>query len=228
MHKYELIREAIAAMAAEAGPGVRLPTEKEMARRFNASTMTVRRALQMLTENGLLRGVPGRGTFVARSRVTKVARASASFTEALRASGRRASSRLVSATLRPPIDDAEGDFFAVGEGGFVVEVRRVRLGDGIPIGFESAVLNAAIVPGILGCDLTGSLYELIEQQYQLQIERTGIVVSARLPEGHEAELLEVEPAEPCLQTVVTAQVSGGQNLERTVALYRGDMYELAI
>ncbi|WP_167147790.1 GntR family transcriptional regulator [Actinomyces sp. ZJ308] len=228
MHKYELIREAISEMAVEAGPGVQLPTEKELARRFGASTMTVRRALQILTESGQLYGVPGKGTFVARSRVTKMARLSTSFTEALQASGRQAGSRLVSASLRPPVDEVEREFFDINESGFVAEVRRVRLGDGVPIGFEVAVLNAAILPQILGCDLTGSLYELIERHYELEIERTGIVVSSRLPSASEAELLEVAPAAPCLQTIVTAQVSGGQNLERTVALYRGDMYELAI
>ena len=228
MHKYQRIREAIEVMVDEAGPGARLPTEKELARRFDASTMTVRRALQVLAEAGQLYGVPGKGIFVARSRVTKVACVSTSFTEALRASGCRASSRLISAALRPPLDEAERDFFAVGEGGFVVEVRRVRLGDGVPIGFEVAALNAAILPRILGCDLTGSLYELIEHRYHLEIERTGIVVSSRLPDGGEAKLLEVATTEPCLQTIVTAQVAGGQNLERTVALYRGDMYELAI
>ena len=83
MHKYERIREAISAMAAEAGPGAQIPPEKELAQRFGASTMTVRRALQILTESGLLHGVPGKGTFVARPRVTKMTRVSNSFTEAL-------------------------------------------------------------------------------------------------------------------------------------------------
>ena len=194
MHKYERIREAISAMAAEAGPGAQIPPEKELAQRFGASTMTVRRALQILTESGLLHGVPGKGTFVARPRVTKMTRVSNSFTEALQASGRRAGSRLISATLRPPVDEAERAFFDVGE----------------------------------GHDLTGSLYELIEQRYHLEIERTGIIVSARLPTESEAKLLEVARTAPCLQTVVTSRVAGGPNLERTVALYRGDMYELAL
>lgn len=228
MHKYERIREAISAMAAEAGPGAQIPPEKELAQRFGASTMTVRRALQILTESGLLHGVPGKGTFVARPRVTKMTRVSNSFTEALQASGRRAGSRLISATLRPPVDEAERAFFDVGEGGFVVEVRRVCLGDDVAIGFETAVLNAAALPQILGHDLTGSLYELIEQRYHLEIERTGIIVSARLPTESEARLLEVARTAPCLQTVVTSRVAGGPNLERTVALYRGDMYELAL
>jgi UTRA domain len=104
----------------------------------------------------------------------------------------------------------------------------VRLGDDVAIGFETAVLNAAALPQLLGHDLTGSLYELIERRYHLEIERTGIIVSARLPTESEAKLLEVARTAPCLQTVVTSRVAGGPNLERTVALYRGDMYELAL
>lgn len=98
MHKYERIREAIEVMVAEAGPGARLPTEKELARRFDASAMTVRRALQVLSEAGQLYGVPGKGIFVARSRVTKVACVS---TPSRRRCGLRDVGRAVDSSRQP-------------------------------------------------------------------------------------------------------------------------------
>ena len=60
MHKYEEVLQWLSELVSEAEPGTRIPTEKELAKRFNVSTMTVRRALQILIEAGRLNGVPGR------------------------------------------------------------------------------------------------------------------------------------------------------------------------
>ena len=45
--------------------GVRLPTEAELARTYQVSRQTVRRAFQDLVAEGLVHRVPGRGTFAA-------------------------------------------------------------------------------------------------------------------------------------------------------------------
>ncbi|MBN1672380.1 MAG: GntR family transcriptional regulator [Kiritimatiellae bacterium] len=49
----------------ELKPGTRLPTEHAMCRRYRVSRATLRKSLRILTEEGRLFAVPGRGTFVA-------------------------------------------------------------------------------------------------------------------------------------------------------------------
>jgi GntR family transcriptional regulator len=51
------------------GPGQQLPTELELAERYDASRNTVRDAIKWLTLNGLVETRPGQGTFV-RPRIT--------------------------------------------------------------------------------------------------------------------------------------------------------------
>jgi DNA-binding LacI/PurR family transcriptional regulator len=46
-------------------PGTRLPPERELLKRFEVSRPTLRRALDALVAEGLLRRYPGRGTFIA-------------------------------------------------------------------------------------------------------------------------------------------------------------------
>lgn len=227
MHKYERVLDALSATVDASPAGTRIPTEKELAEQFAVSTMTVRRALQILTEGGRLRGVPGRGTFVAQPRVTKLVSASSSFSDAMLASGRRPASVLVDAALRPATPE-EAELFETSETQLVAVIRRVRLGDGVPIGYESATLNAAVLPGILGHDLQGSLYETIRRDYDIAIERIGLVVSARMPSHEEAELLQMPSNISCLQVVVTSRVRDAGMLERTISVFRGDMYEVAI
>lgn len=226
MHKYERVLEVLSETVRTSPPVTRIPTEKELAAEFDVSTMTVRRALQILVESGRLHGVPGRGTFVAVPKVTKLVSASNSFTDAMRASGRTPGSRLIEASIRP-CSAEEAREFEVETGDLIAVVRRVRLGDGAPLGLERATLNAALLPGLLGHDLNGSIYEVIASKYGLEIERTGLVVSARHATPEEAGLLEVPTDLPCLQTDVTSR-AGGAVLERTVSLYRGDMYEVAV
>ena len=60
---YEEIREDI-----ESGvlaPGTKLSSEKQLSVKYGLSTITVKTALGLLTEEGLVRRVPGKGTFVA-------------------------------------------------------------------------------------------------------------------------------------------------------------------
>lgn len=45
-------------------PGDRLPSEKELAQSYGASRITSKRALEMLSGQGLIRRMPGRGSFV--------------------------------------------------------------------------------------------------------------------------------------------------------------------
>jgi GntR family transcriptional regulator len=48
------------------GPGARLPSERDLAAELGVSYDSVRRAMGLLRERGLIVTVHGRGTFVAR------------------------------------------------------------------------------------------------------------------------------------------------------------------
>lgn len=57
----ELLR---ATLVGQSKPGERLPSERELARQLGVSTTTVSRALQELQQEGILRRMPGKGTFM--------------------------------------------------------------------------------------------------------------------------------------------------------------------
>jgi GntR family transcriptional regulator len=227
LHKYEEVLGWLSQLVSDSPAGTRIPTEKELAAKFHVSTMTVRRALQILIEAGRLNGIPGRGTFVARPRVLKQMNASSSFSEAMRASGRMPSSRLLEASLRPATEE-EAVRLSLDAGSMVYVIRRVRLGDQIPLGYEVATLNADALPGLLAQDLQGSLYEIIGSKYGLELVRTEMVVSARLPNAEVARHLEIHQQVPCLETHVTSRIQDGELIEHTLSLFRGDMYEVAV
>lgn len=58
------IREGIA--SGQYGPGSKLPAIVEITAQTGLDTMTIRRSMRILAEEGLIEIVPGRGTFVRR------------------------------------------------------------------------------------------------------------------------------------------------------------------
>ena len=67
--KYARVQQGIVNLIAREGisPGGRLPTEKELAHRFEVSVITVRHALSRLADREVVRREQGRGTFVIAS-----------------------------------------------------------------------------------------------------------------------------------------------------------------
>ena len=65
-------------------PGARLPTEAELSARFGVNRHTVRRALEELTRDGLVRVEQGRGSFVAEDVLDYTVEARTRFSEWIR------------------------------------------------------------------------------------------------------------------------------------------------
>jgi DNA-binding GntR family transcriptional regulator len=64
---YMRVAEDIAARIAsgELAPGARLRSERDLAEHYQVAYGTIRRAMEVLRERGLIRTIHGRGTFVA-------------------------------------------------------------------------------------------------------------------------------------------------------------------
>lgn len=63
--------ERLSSWVAAAAPGARLPSTRSLVAEFQASPVTVQKALQMLTARGLVESRPGVGTFVRAARTAK-------------------------------------------------------------------------------------------------------------------------------------------------------------
>jgi DNA-binding GntR family transcriptional regulator len=66
---YARVADDVAARIAsgELAPGARLRAERELADYYQVSYGTIRRAMQVLRERGLIETIHGRGTFVTRA-----------------------------------------------------------------------------------------------------------------------------------------------------------------
>src|SRR5690554_2914764 len=96
--KHQVVLEALSTTIAKMQPGDKLPSEDQLSMDFSVSPMTVRRALQVLSDANRIVGIRGKGTFVSQHSVTK-RMGSISFTESMRAAGMTARADLLSASV---------------------------------------------------------------------------------------------------------------------------------
>lgn len=66
-HKYQIIRPEIETVIDAMKPGDKLPSERNLARHFSCTTITVRRALSLIEKDGLIERRHGSGTYVAEA-----------------------------------------------------------------------------------------------------------------------------------------------------------------
>ena len=203
-----------------------LPTEAELCTRFGVSRMTVRQALQELTNAGLVERRRGKGTFVAARPMHRRAGVFLSFTEEMARRGMVASSRLVAAGVGPPRPE-EVAALDIADDDVVVRVERVRLADGVPIAYEDAAVLGEH-RAVLDADLeAGSLHLALERVGVVATSATG-TVTARLARRAEAALLDVRPRSALLVELRLLRDQHGRAFERTETRYVADRYVIDV
>jgi GntR family transcriptional regulator len=197
------IEQAIA--DGDLAPGDRLPAERSLAEEHGVSRMTVRQALQSLEARGLLRRSIGRngGSFVAQPKVERDLGTFSGLSEELARQGVVAGARVLSA----------------GEVDGTVEIVRVRLADGEPFAVERSSFPADRFRGLLQCDLTGSLYELLGEDAPVRsVER----IEPVLADAHDAAALGLRIGAPLMLVDRVAYDEAGSVVETARDVFRGD------
>ena len=181
-------------------PGGRLPTEAQLSERFSVNRHTVRRALEELSRNGMIRIEQGRGSFVAEDVLDYAVAPRTRFSEWIRRHNKEPSGQILD--LREIAADAAiAAGLGVRAGARVVRLERLGLADGRPVSLASHYFSAARFPGLLAAlRQTDTITEALTQQGVSDYRRKVTRVTARLPQLHEAELLHTPRNRPLLVT----------------------------
>lgn len=204
----------------EWGPGDAIPSEGELASRFNVSQGTVRKAIdEMAAENMLVRR-QGKGTFVAthsdpRS-FYRFLRLVADDGKAMQAVSDPFFCEIINAT--PEVAAVLG----LQAGDRVVHVKRVLRFNGEPVVFDQIYLAADLFNGLtLEALRRGerSLYSLFESDFGVRMIHAEEHLRAVGADAQSADLLGVRLGEPLLLVERTAYTYGNKPVEWRRGLY---------
>jgi GntR family phosphonate transport system transcriptional regulator len=209
-------------------PGGRLPTEAQLSTHFGVNRHTVRRALEELSRNGLVRVEQGRGSFVAEDVLDYALTARTRFSEVIRRHNKEPSGEILD--LRElSADRAVATGLGVRVGARVVRLDRLGLADGRPVSLGSHYFPAARFPGLLAAlraepTITAALAQCGVSDYRRQITR----VTARMPQPQEAALLRMPRNRPVLVTESVNVDQHGAVVEFGLARYPTPRVQLVV
>ena len=223
--KYYAVKVRLLPLLEELGEGGLLPTERELAVRFEVSRETLRQALRELHLEGRLRR-SGRGTVVAGPKMEQPL-SLASYTEGVRKEGRVPGRTLIGLTRHPAPAQLAGEL-GVESGDAVWHLERVLLADEERVGLESTYIPVERAPELeRDFDPDSSLYAYLAER----LERSGTAfgdaderLETVLATPREALLVGTPPALPMLLIHRLSRDTEGRPLERVRALYRGDRF----
>lgn len=183
-----LIREIAAGRYPD---GTRLPTERNLAESLGVAVGTLRRALSILEERGLLRRVQGSGNYVQVK--TEVQSVYAFFRLELIQGGGFPTAEILE-VQRLKKDSSIPD---IGIGTLAHRIRRLRFLDTIPVEVEEIWLDGRVIDWILQDEVRDSLYYYYKEKLKIVIGSVTDTVGVSTVPDWSPDVFGLAPGAPC-------------------------------
>lgn len=203
--------------------GERLPSERDLAERFNVSRMTLRQAITMLVEEGVLERKVGSGTYVASTRVQEKMRGTTSFTEIVHSQGKSPSTKLIS-YQKKLASKTERQRLQLGANDLVIRMERIRYADNVPLVFEVASIPEKLIRNFNKTDITNHFFKTLAVN-GYEIGKSQQTIYAKTASDRVAEYLEVAKGHAILALTQVSYFTDGQAFEYVRSQYVGDRFE---
>ncbi|KEO79812.1 trehalose operon repressor [Paenibacillus jamilae] len=177
----------------ELAPGTKMPSENELAREYNTSRETVRKALHLLAQNGYIHKIKAKGSFVLDiGRMDFPIGGLVSFKEMSERIG-RTSRTIVHENQLIPVPDDIANHLEIDKDKYLVwKVIRAREIEGECVILDKDYFRSDIVPVLTEEISRGSIYEYLEGELHLQISYAKKVVSVENADEEDHRLMDLQ------------------------------------
>ncbi|MCD8141490.1 MAG: GntR family transcriptional regulator [Planctomycetaceae bacterium] len=207
-------------------PNSIIPSENELSKIYGISRMTVRGVLNRIVAAGLLKRVPGKGTFVAEGKIEGQPLSYLGIREQLEQMGFETTTKILG------IDTVEATsrmakLLELRVGDPVYKLSRVRYLKGLPLSLHVSFLPRALTPYLETKDLLGAqLCDILKYEYHHPIIRQIETLESVLPSTEEAAILDVTVAFPLLRLENFFYTTNNVPMEYSRVVFRGDKIKI--
>ncbi len=209
----------------------KLPKEYELCDQYETSRTTIREAMQLLENRGLIFKRRGSGSYVKsiseEEEVRKGFLQSSQFSGFTKDMGeKRVSSEVIEfAVINPTEEIATALKISIQD--FVYYVCRIRLVEGEPFVVEYTYMPIHVISGITQDIIKSSIYAHIENTLKLKIRSCHRIAKALMPTEKEKEWLAIDDSGVCILGIEqVAYLDDGRIFEYSISHHRSDRFEL--
>lgn len=207
-------------------PNEKLPSEGELCEILGVSRITTRRAIEMLSNEGLIRRVQGLGTFVPPS-IPKVSEPFGKISD-LAERVNRLSERTKLENIE--ISEVEPDPMAAIElklspGQRVIKATYTRTEKSLPIGCADVFIPTDLGVQITAADLENNSSPTLIQDKGFQISGAHQLIGATLSDTETSTRLKMNVGSPLIRIRLLILDQNERPIEYLLAHYRADTYE---
>jgi GntR family transcriptional regulator len=190
--RYQVIADELRERVSSAAPGSLLPSESDLSAEFAASRVTVRRALELVRDDGLIAARQGFGWFVAAEPVPQRLERLGTIEGQLEGIGKNAIRKVLEFSFEAPPPHVR----AVLGAAKVLRVKRLNLADGEPFALVTVWCPARLGQKLSMDDVERQpFYELLD----IELHGATQTIGADVADEASALLLAVPPGAPLLK-----------------------------
>lgn len=203
--------------------GQMIPSESELMNLYGVSRMTVRLAIDSLEKEGYVKKIQGKGTFVRNRKIVQELTMISSWSESLRSQGMNPETFVLK--LEEVTADAYlAEQLGIREGAPLYYVERIKTIEHEPIGWARIWIIKEKAPGFLDKQVFSSVYDVLENEYGIEMTQAVEVVEALAADDQLAELLKIPKGDPLLEVTRVTYDSTGDTVEISKIVSRADRY----
>lgn len=207
--------------------GSKLPTENELVETYKVSRVTVRKALDSLTQQGYLERRSGKGTFVAEKKIQRELSGVIGFTEMCRMMGCIPGSKVIKLSKEYP-SEKDAQQLRISEDSQIVVIERVRSADGVPVVIERCKFPEDFL-FLMQENLEDiSLYDLIQRKKNIHFSKSVKTLDIVYATSQEGRFLGVTKGYPLLRIESVVEDSTGVFRHLSKQLCIGDKFKLMV
>ncbi len=180
--------------------GMRLPDERSLAEKYQVSRSSMKRALGLLAEQGIVFKKRGSGTFInplylKNRSLFRYEGSNLGITDSFKVPGKKQSIRLLEFHVVKASPEIAQDLF-LNQDDFVYEFKRLRLLDKQPFMIETGYLPIKIVPELKADNLRHSLFNYLEDKQNKTVTKSFLTITVAPSNKEDQKEMKLSITEP--------------------------------
>ena len=180
--------------------GMRLPDERSLAAKYEVSRSSMKRALGLLAQQGIVFKKRGSGTFVnplylKNQALFSYEGSNIGLTDSFRVPGKKQNIKLLNFQVIKASSEVAQDLF-LNENDFVYEFKRLRLLEEQPFLIETGYIPIKIMPELKSEILQSSLFNYLEDEQNKTVTKAFLNITVEPSSKEDQTEMKLKPVEP--------------------------------